>query len=371
MKLITKLALAACIAVVAVLLFWNPGSRSSLAFAEVIEQVKQAKSVRFKATSTIELPNQPKRTIESTMTIVGNTMRQEMPDMVTLMDFEKGVMLSLQPKTKQATRITMENVPANLKAMNLMEQFKSMKPELAQDLGEKELNGRKLRGFTVVQPGQKMTVWADPKTQEPVQIESSFDMPSIPATSSIMRDFDWNATIDLAELSLEAPQGYTVQSVKMDASQPIEKDLVEGLRTMARLNGDQFPPSFDLPGLTTAVTKHVISRKNKGDQTSLEAELMPLMLTVSRGIAFVSPASGSEFYYAGAGAKLGEKDRAVLWYQPKDSTSYRVIDAELKVADVSPDALPKISARKLIPGASPFIAPPAAATRPASQPAAP
>jgi len=250
-----------------------------------------------------------------------------------------------------------------LKTVNLMEQFRTLKADQARDLGEKEIDGRKLHGFAIENPGQSMTVWADPKTQTPVRIESSFDMPSIPSTKSIMRDFDWNATIDVADLSLDAPQGYTVQSVTMDASIPVEKDLIEGLRTLATINGNEFPASFDMPGMTTAVIKHVKAGSG-GDRKKLESELLTLSLKISRGLAFVSPISGQDFHYAGKGAKLGEKDRPVLWYQPKGSKTYRVIDADLSAKDVAETELPKIESKTLMPGPTPY-----SSTAPATKPA--
>jgi hypothetical protein len=184
MKTLVKLAIAACIAVVAGLVFWPAPSRSSLAFAHVLEQVTQAKSVRFIADIEIKLPQSKTQKTKTTMLIVGNRMRQEMPDMVAVFDFSRGEMLSLQPKLKQGMRVTMQNMPASAKSMNLMEQFRTMKPEQSKDIGLKEIDGRKLRGFLVEQPGQRMTIWADPKTKEPVRIEATMDMPSIPCGTS-------------------------------------------------------------------------------------------------------------------------------------------------------------------------------------------
>ena len=85
MKLFTRLAVAAGIALVAGLVFLtNPGGRA-LALADVIEQVKQAKSVRFKASINVMLQDGNSQTVESTMVISGNRMRQEMPGVVQVM----------------------------------------------------------------------------------------------------------------------------------------------------------------------------------------------------------------------------------------------------------------------------------------------
>ncbi|MHC4460313.1 MAG: hypothetical protein ACYS6W_14385, partial [Planctomycetota bacterium] len=48
-----------------------------------------------------------------------------------------------------------------------------------------------------------------------------------------------------------------------------------------------------------------------------------------------------KYHYAGKGVKLGDADKAIFWYQPKDSTTYRVIYGDLSVKEVSPENLPK------------------------------
>ena len=368
MRFITRFAVAACIALAAGLLIWGVATRSSLAFAEVVEQVKQAKSVRFKATTTVQVPLMGKQVFNSTMIISGNRMRQEMPQGISIFDMAAGEMISLQPATKQAFRVKMTNMPPNVKGMNLMEQFRVLKPENAKDLGTKEIDGRTLHGFGIEQAGVKLTVWADPKTQAPVQIESAYDMPSIPSTVSVMKDFDWDKPVDPMELSLDVPKGYTEQTVTMDASQPTEKDLIEGLRMLAQMNRGSFTVSFDVAGMSGAMARQAVSRMSSRPTTqdvqALQAEFMPKAVKVSRGISFINPMNGEDFRYAGGGVKLNQKNRPILWYKPKGSTNYRVIDAELNVREVEPDQLPKIASKKLIGGASPF--PTTATSQPAT-----
>jgi len=52
----------------------------------------------------------------------------------------------------------------------------------------------------------------------------------------------------------------------------------------------------------------------------------------------------SEVHYAGANARLGERDRPIFWYKPIGSEAYRVIYADLSVRDTNeapkiPDAI--------------------------------
>ena len=51
--------------------------------------------------------------------------------------------------------------------------------------------------------------------------------------------------------------------------------------------------------------------------------------------------SQGQWKYAGSGVKLGDADKAIFWYQPKDSQTYRVIYGDLSVKDVAPESLPK------------------------------
>ena len=41
-----------------------------------------------------------------------------------------------------------------------------------------------------------------------------------------------------------------------------------------------------------------------------------------------------------SGAKLGEKDRIICWFQPKGSQTYHVVYGDLSVKDVKPEELP-------------------------------
>jgi len=314
--------------------------------------------VRYKSVITVDMPGGKSHTTNATTLITRNRMRQEMPGMVQLMDLEKGEMLMLQTSEKTGMRVTMKNMPAREGqpgTMNLLEQFRLMKPDQAKSLGLKTIGGRELRGFVVEQPGNTMTVWADPKTQEPVRIEAKINMPSVPSSTAVMTDFEWDVPVDPAKMSLDGPEGYTIQTMTVDASPPGETDLVEGLRAFAELSGGEFPESFDMAGIGKAVGKSAPKKpQTPKDLEAFKAERVPVIMKVSRAIAFMTSANGDEWHYAGAGAKPGEAGRAVMWYKPKGAANFRVIDADLTVRDASPDALPKIEAKKITPGASPF-----------------
>jgi hypothetical protein len=66
-------------------------------------------------------------------------------------------------------------------------------------------------------------------------------------------------------------------------------------------------------------------------------------MTMGRGLVFFQQLDpmGAIWHYAGSGVKLGDAGKAVFWYQPKGSASYRVIYGDLSVKDVAPADLPK------------------------------
>ena len=51
--------------------------------------------------------------------------------------------------------------------------------------------------------------------------------------------------------------------------------------------------------------------------------------------------SQGQWKYAGAGVKLGDASKAIFWYQPQGSATWRVIYGDLSVKDVTPENLPK------------------------------
>jgi hypothetical protein len=357
MKPALKFAIAACLVLAAGILFFVvPLTRDNVAFANILEQVNQSRSVRFNATIKMTMPDKKEQTVEAKMALLGNRLRQELPGMVSIMDFGKGEALTLIVKEKIAMRIKVENLPPEVKRANLFEEFRQMKPGDAKDIGEKEFDGRKLHGFLVEKSGASTTVWADPKTKEPVRVEASFEMPSIAKSTTVFKDFQWDAPVEVAEVEPDVT-GYQVREMTMDASPPTEKDLLTGLRTIATLNHGEFPASFDMAGVGEAMKKYATDASPK-DQKEFQNKLFPDVMKIARGIGFITTETGEDWHYAAKGAKIDEKDRPILWYKPKGSQTYRVIYADLTAKDAAADALPKVESTKLTPGPSPFTMPP-------------
>ncbi len=363
-KNLTRLSIAAVLSLFVGVLVYTGTGGGGVAFAQVLEKVNRVHTVRLKA--VVDLPKFPPgvpKSTEMTMTIRDNRMRQEMPfGGVMIMDPTANQVLTLDPVRKVATRMSLHNAPKKgYEQQNVLEQFKRMGPEKGKPVGRKDIDGKPAEGFRVEQgAGMVMTVWADPKSRLPVRIEATMDNAMIAKTEVVMKDFEWDVAVDDADFSLEAPQGYTLQNVNFDMSDPSEKDVIDALRSLATFSGGPFPDRLDLGGVSGAVGKKYAAAGTKPD--AKDPEMMKVMMGAIRAMTFVQPKHGSDFHYAGKGATLNQPDRPILWYKAAGTDTYHVIDADLTVhTDVAVADLPKIESQTM----TPFPARPLAATAPA------
>jgi hypothetical protein len=55
----------------------------------------------------------------------------------------------------------------------------------------------------------------------------------------------------------------------------------------------------------------------------------------------MSPFSALQYTYRPDGAKLGDAGRAIFWYKPAGSETYRAVFGDLHIGDVEADKLPR------------------------------
>ena len=368
----TKFAIAAAV----VIAFVGLGSwlklsngKSGIAFADVLRNVQSAHSVQFKGVTTVQVPGLGVQTITSETIIVEepNRMRQTispsgtgMPGgMVMIWDLREGRCLTLDPQNKRATVMEMSNMPPEQKAGNLLEQFRQLSGTAGTPIGEKEIAGRMTKGFKVVAGPMEMLIWADTQTRLPVQIEATMKFGMLPAGSTTETDFVWDQEVDESLVSLTPPAGYELgQTIKLNLGPATEQEVIDALKTLAELNGGKFPASLSLDFKSlSGFMKKSKSLKNlktsQGDPAQLkefEATMVQLTTAITRAWIFISdPKNGEDFRYAGKDVSVGQAGTPVFWYQPKDSATYRVIDADLTVRDVLPADLPTVPSTPLRP----------------------
>jgi len=199
-------------------------SPSAFAIEEVVDNVMKARSARFDM--QVSITGQPAIKMKGFF-LAPNHYRQELENgHITIYDWQALKMVSLDPKTKQATVFNMLNLTEEQKRSMQLNEFDMVRESLSkaisdpdsniESLGKKKLDGRTVVGFRLKTKLQPMTVWADPRTKYPVRIEAT--MPGPTQTKVVMTNYEFNVKLDKSLFSIIIPQGYNVTKTDIDLS---------------------------------------------------------------------------------------------------------------------------------------------------------
>jgi hypothetical protein len=333
---ITRIAATAAIIVIAALgvnYFMAP----SVTWAQVIEPILNARTVIFDLVLGADDTG-----IVSHEIVVGSRMRRNMSNMpnITMIidtDNEKLLALDTEAKTAAYADIAGELGERHRSFIKFVRQIITQLQEgQVEQLGERVIDGQKAVGFVGKGQNEAVTIWADPQTALPIRIEAQIGQ----EFSFTMKNFEFNADVDESLVSMDVPDGYTLEKTNMDLGNSTEEDFIESLRIWAEIIGDgKFPEAIgtenamkEMPTLVQKVKAMQVSEE-KGSQIGM---------SFAKGMLFHQTLeSQGQWTYAGAGVKLGDASKAIFWYQPQGSATYRVIYGDLSVKDVAPEDLPK------------------------------
>jgi len=339
----TQLAAAAVI-IIAVLLGINQfvGRGAGAVFASVVEQLHNASTMTYSVVTQTPVESMPTLRIEMAFKEPGY-MRTTTPDgYINVIDWAQNRGISIWPVRKQYIDFEASNYqhdPAK-GAFALVEGLRTLPCQADEVLGEKEIDGRVLQGFRVIEESVTNTVWVDPQTRQLVRVEMEYA--DAPGMNTIMTDFQFNIELDDSLFNLTPPEGYTPLEVHADVSTVTERDLIDYLKVWSTWTKDgTFPPTFnpiDLP----KVTAEMIKQGEFGEGETSEQQRQSEAMQMYRGIMFVAqlPAN-SNWRYAGESVSYGDADTPVFWYRPAGSETYRVIYGDLTVEEVLPENLPR------------------------------
>jgi len=333
---VTRIAAAAAIIIVASIVLSQLGCGTPT-FAQVIEPILNARTVVFDFIVGSEETGAVMHDI-----VVGPRIRRTFSNMDTILiiDLVNAKMLTLDPQTKSAVYVDIQG-PLQEGTKNFLEFVRNIVNNLkempVQELGQRDIDGRKAIGFYVAnKPNIELTIWADLETAKPVRIELLMGQ-----SLYILKNFEFDIPVDETLVSMEPPAGYTLNAQEFDMSKFSEQDFIQMLRFLAEyLLDGSFPQSLsieDTMNLTPEIGRKI-------DQLNIsDEEKTRLGMTYGRGIVFFQQLdpTGATWHYAGSGVKLGDAEKAIFWYRPKDSKTYRVIYGDLSVKDVAPENLPK------------------------------
>jgi len=338
----SKFAVAAAI-VIAVLLglqFLGNPLGSNLTFAQVIQPILNASTAALDIIVGVEDPNTP--VVHDV--VMGSRIRRTLsnaPEAVSIIDLQASRILVLDESKKEAVYINIKGLPS---IGNYLDHLKNTFVTLqesphftTEDLGTQQIDGREAVGFRAKHPKIEIVLWADARTGLPIRIESKEGQLNV-----ICKNMQFDVPMNEVLFSMEPPEGYKLQAqtTELDLFGSTEADFVEGLRLMAQTYGDgQFPDGVAVDDLL----KQAPAMRKKSEELHLSSEEeTALGVKIQKWLLFTRSFQGEgKWYYRGKGVKLGEADKAIFWYRPKGSKTYRVIYGDLRVEDVARENLPE------------------------------
>lgn len=376
---------AACLLVAGVWLFAPGRQTTAQAFNKLAEAIVTAKTAKFEMQIKVDDMKYKGKDL-SPFAAAGNQKlqayflaparyRYDLPHIgASFADFTPGKerMEMVTPAQKQVMLINIKGAEKGRKKPAFQNYFQQLQDLLANSrdaseskfrrVGEKEIDGRHAVGFQLDSPAAEITLWGDPQTGTPIEIDCLYS--GLPRTEVVMSHFEINVDLPASLFDMTPPAGYKVRSIDVDASVPTEQSLLDALKLASDLGDGDFPDSLDSMGIMQFIIKHTLKGVSTGAKKGPNAvsdekvqQLMQQSITIGRGFQFVLDLPKSaDAHYAGKGVKRGTKDRPIFWYKPEPTGSYHVIFADLSVKEA--EAAPEIAGARRIEKASKSAAPP-------------
>ena len=361
---ITKLTAAAVIIIAALLAIYNIGP-SSVALADVLAKVEQAKAYIYKMNVKVTgsmMPGWPMgQDMTGTVTIskdlgmktememidpnTGETMTQEnyiVPD-------EK-LMVMLMHEKKQFIRTEFnDDLAARMKKQNNdpRELIRQMLGVKYTELGKSEIDGVEVDGFETTDPGisggttgdVKVTLWVDSKSWLPVLMEMDMSINEQTRSRSTFYDYQWDVPVEKSDFVPVIPDDYEALFEGLKWPEMTEEAAIEGLKLVADLLG-RYPKQVSIVDLMAEISPIMFERIKKDHpeemtETELETKMMEAILPVYPiGLFYMALVQDQKdpVYY---GETVGKDADAVLMRWRISDNQYRVIFGDLSAENVT------------------------------------
>jgi outer membrane lipoprotein-sorting protein len=219
---ITKIATAATIIIaVSICIHYMGGSLdgASVAWSQVVEQLNNY--TKYKCRQRVVREQGPEYPTMNIYHLNLQQRRQEVEDgSIHIIDMrsENPVTVELYPDQKKAVVTNILGFGPK-KDPDIIDMVKRFEQQSTERLGTKNVNGKTLQGFRH-KPNEynDFTVWVDPKTKLPVEIELKHPQAG---QTIFMDEFEFDFDLDESAFSTEVPDGYEVKIINQDY-RPVE-----------------------------------------------------------------------------------------------------------------------------------------------------
>lgn len=202
------------VAATAAAAYWipRPGAAGD-AFAEMLHRIQEIRTASFQM--SVKMKDSPDEfPLQWNMTAMDpGWLRTEMlvgdQRAVMIASYPQQKMLMLFPATKRAVLKPTKAQAGSPQGKNYVERLRNMKPEHAKFVSDDEVDGKPALKYEYQHRGDFYTLWLDATTKLPVRVEFGDEHDASQADVRVtMANFDWDAAVNEAEFSLEAPAGY-------------------------------------------------------------------------------------------------------------------------------------------------------------------
>ena len=228
----------------------------------------------------------------------------------SIVDYTQRKCVLIDPARKSVRILDGLAIPKNAQALNFYQLFRQIAVNPVKTLPAREIAGRKVVGFVARNPifdgaphapeGPKpeITVWVDPETKLPVQIETSTHEEGGVTSLQITSNIAFDRPLDAALFDLAPPKGYQVESFGVAKLQPEQagKDARELVATPREGIG---PVKF---GMKTDEVIKLIGRPDTQHKASKDFELLEyysrgfsIHVTTQRGVVGIMCYTGKFF----------------------------------------------------------------------------
>jgi outer membrane lipoprotein-sorting protein len=344
---ITKFAAAAVI-IIAVIIgisrFGNPFE--SKVYARMVEQLNKARTLTYSVLTKTNVESMP--TVRTTWAYKdpGYLRTTTADGFVVIFNKTEGKWkgISIMPD-KMYLELEISNstgYPSDDPFDNI-EKLRSLPDKTDEELGIQEIDGVEALGFRVYKDNVTTTVWIAKNSGRLVRVEMNYV--NNPVMNTVMSDFQFNAELDDSLFSLTPPEGYhkiPVQ-VQADMAKATEQDLIAFLQTWAKYwsKDGTFPPRISGPEFAKVIYAMAKEGKLIDGREADEGRMKNIELMYRGGMFVGMLPAESNWRYMGENVKYGDAAKAIFWYKPKGSQTWRVIYGDLSVKDVNEADLPK------------------------------
>jgi len=340
------MAVAALITVaVAFGLYTFIGGGATNAYAQVVDLLHNAHTLTFSIVNQTGVVSMPTVRTEIAFKEPGYMRTSTADGFVTIVHASGGTVrgLNLIPLQKKYMTFEFSNMPDKDKPDGgpyvSLEKLRALPNQADEALGPKRIDGRTLEGYRVHETDTTTTVWVDPKTGEPARVEMEFA--AAPGMNMILSDFQVDVPLDDSLFSLDPPAGYEPMGVDLRANvdEVDEKDFIELLHLWSNWTVDHtFLPTVS--GTEIAKIAFQMAREGKFVGPMAPGYETNQQQVMYDGMLFIGKLPAGTWRYAGQNVPFGDPQTPIFWYRPEGSPTWRVIYANLHVADVAPEDLP-------------------------------